>query len=52
MVYYAKQVDESVKEGAKVFMMLISLKAKGNTIISDLPIVSHVNFNGGSNLLK
>lgn len=36
-----------MKEGAQVFMMLVCLEAEGNTVISDLPIVSHINFNGG-----
>lgn len=30
-----------------MFMMLVSFEAEGNTVISDLPIVSNINFSGG-----
>lgn len=30
-----------------MFTMLVSFEAEGNTIISDIPIVSHVSFSGG-----
>ena len=37
MFLYAKQVRETMKDEAQVFVMLDSLEAKGKGVVHDLP---------------
>lgn len=39
MIISTKQVRESVKDGAQVFVILASLESKGTGVVHDLPTV-------------
>lgn len=39
MFVYAKQVDESLKDDAQVFMVLAFMKPENKVLINELPVV-------------
>lgn len=42
MFMYANQVEESLKDDARVFMMFASLNHEGKVVISDIPVVCNI----------